>query len=80
MTPHAVRPAGDPGREAAPVDGYFVDTLVGEDDALVAARESGRSTTMPRAEVAPNQGKLLAGMVGAGRVLEFGTLDGPRSR
>lgn len=61
------------------VDRYFVDTLVGEDDALVAARESGPLTTMPRAEVAPNQGRLLALLAqtgGARRVLEFGTLAG----
>jgi predicted O-methyltransferase YrrM len=46
---------------------------------LAAARESGRQTTMPRAEVTPNQGKLLAmvcGIAGARRVLEFGTLAG----
>ena len=61
------------------VDGYFVETLIEEDDALVAARESGLITTMPLAEVAPNQGKLLGlfvEMVGASRVLEFGTLAG----
>ncbi|MFJ5291019.1 MULTISPECIES: O-methyltransferase [unclassified Streptomyces] len=61
------------------VDAYFVDTLVPEDKALVNARESGRRTTMPQAEVAPNQGKLLAmlcQMTGATRVLEFGTLAG----
>lgn len=61
------------------VDDYFVDTLIDEDDALVAARKSGQLTTMPRAEVAPNQGKLLgllAQMTGARRVLEFGTLAG----
>jgi predicted O-methyltransferase YrrM len=61
------------------VDDYFVDTLVPEDDALVAARRSGHLTTMPSAEAAPNQGRLLAllaQMVGARRVLEFGTLAG----
>ncbi|WP_133918253.1 O-methyltransferase [Streptomyces sp. NBC_00582] len=61
------------------VDDYFVETLVGEDEALVGARESGRGSSMPQAEVAPNQGRLLAllcGMVGARRVLEFGTLAG----
>jgi len=61
------------------VDAYFVATLVGEDDALAGARGSGALTTMPRAEVAPNQGKLLALLVqmsGATRVLEFGTLAG----
>ena len=61
------------------VDAYLVDTLVVEDEALVLARQSGGHTTMPAAEVAPNQGKLLhllALMVGATRVLEFGTLAG----
>ncbi|WP_316519966.1 O-methyltransferase [Kitasatospora brasiliensis] len=61
------------------VDAYFVDTLVPEDEALIEARESGRRTTMPQAEVAPNQGKLLAMLchiAGATRVLEFGTLAG----
>ncbi len=61
------------------VDGYFVDTLVDEDEALAAARQAGRLTPMPHAEVAPNQGRLLAllaQMMGATRVLEFGTLAG----
>ncbi|GAA0266136.1 O-methyltransferase [Cryptosporangium japonicum] len=58
---------------------YFADTLVPEDEALAAARLSGHLTTMPSAEVAPNQGRLLAllaQMAGAKRVLEFGTLAG----
>lgn len=61
------------------VDRYFVDMLVAEDRALAAARRSSAETTMPQTEVAANQGKLLAllvGMVGARRVLEFGTLAG----
>ncbi|HEY0719070.1 MAG TPA: O-methyltransferase [Streptosporangiaceae bacterium] len=61
------------------VDGYFAGLLVAEDEALAAARQSGRQTTMPAAEVAPNQGKLLAllcQLAGAVRVLEFGTLAG----
>jgi predicted O-methyltransferase YrrM len=63
------------------VDAYLVDTLLAEDqdEALARAIESGRGTTMPRAEVAPNQGKLLAllcRITGASRVLEFGTLAG----
>jgi predicted O-methyltransferase YrrM len=61
------------------VDAYLVETLVDEDAALAQAREDGALTTMPRAEVAPNQGKLLAllaQMTGATRVLEFGTLAG----
>jgi predicted O-methyltransferase YrrM len=61
------------------VDAYFVDTLLVEDQALTTTRESGHRTTMPKAEVAPNQGKLLAMLcqiAGAVRVLEFGTLAG----
>lgn len=61
------------------VDHYFGQTLGLEDAALVAARESSTQTTMPAAAVAPNQGALLAllaGMAGAARVLEFGTLAG----
>lgn len=61
------------------VDAYFGDAFVAEDGALVAARESGLRTTMARAEVAPNQGKLLGllcQIAGASRVLEFGTLAG----
>jgi predicted O-methyltransferase YrrM len=61
------------------VDDYFTELLVAEDDALRAARRSCLDTTMPRAEVAPNQGKLLAllcQLAGARRVLEFGTLAG----
>lgn len=61
------------------VDAYFASALVPEDASLVAARESGQRTTMPNAEVAPNQGAflaLLAHITGAKRVLEFGTLAG----
>ncbi|MGC5626758.1 O-methyltransferase [Georgenia sp. Z1344] len=61
------------------VDEYFEQALAIEDDALVQARESGATTTMPNAEVAPNQGAflgLLASMTGALRVLEIGTLAG----
>jgi len=61
------------------VDDYFVDMLVSEDEALADARASGQRTTMPQAEVAPNQGRLLAllcRMAGAKRVLELGTLAG----
>lgn len=61
------------------VDRYFVDALVDEDDNLRGARERAIAAGLPNAEVAPNQGKLLmllAQMVGARRVLEFGTLGG----
>jgi len=61
------------------VDTYFDELLVTEDDVLAATRAAGRRTTMPRAEVSPGQGKLLAllcRIAGARRVLEFGTLAG----
>lgn len=61
------------------VDDYFTELLVDEDEVLTAARDSGRRTTMPDAEVAANQGALLSMLVriaGARRVLEFGTLAG----
>lgn len=61
------------------VDAYFTGALIQEDTALAVARESGARTTMPQAEVASNQGALLSlitQMVGARRVLEFGTLAG----
>jgi predicted O-methyltransferase YrrM len=61
------------------VDTYFADMLVSEDEPLVIAREASRQTTMPQAEVSPNQGKflgLLCQIAGAARVLEFGTLAG----
>lgn len=64
------------------VDDYFAGALVQEDEALTAARQSSSRTTMPNAEVAPPQGALLgliAQMIGARRVLEFGTLAGQRS-
>jgi predicted O-methyltransferase YrrM len=61
------------------VDEFFGAVLALEDEALAAARESGARTTMPQAEVAPNQGALLgliARLAGARRVLEFGALAG----
>jgi len=61
------------------VDRYFAGLLVSEDEALIAARRSSPQTTMSNADVAPNQGKLLAllgQLTGATRVLEFGTLAG----
>lgn len=61
------------------VEDYFRATLVDEDAALARARTSSADTTAPGIEVAPSQGALLAllaGMSGARRVLEFGTLAG----
>lgn len=61
------------------VDRYFIDQLVSEDDALVAARTSSEFTALPFADVSPTQGALLSVITrlsGARRVLEFGTLAG----
>lgn len=61
------------------VDLYFFDALVGEDDALRAARDTAQHVGLPMIEVAPNYGKLLAllaEMMGAKRILEFGTFAG----
>jgi predicted O-methyltransferase YrrM len=66
-------------RQWQDVDHYFIDQLVGEDTALREAREASRAAGLPDHEVAPNQGKLLSlicQLVGARRVLEFGTLAG----
>lgn len=61
------------------VDRYLIDTLADEDEALAAARLSSSETTAPGIEVTANQGRLLrmlAELVGARRVIEFGTLAG----
>jgi len=61
------------------VDEYIEAHLIGSDDALQAALETNRARALPSIDVAPNQGKLLyllAGMLGARRVLEIGTLGG----
>jgi predicted O-methyltransferase YrrM len=69
----------DPLASASAVDAFLDETLVQEDEALVAARRSAARTTMPQAAVSPTQGKLLsmiAQMCGARLVLELGTLAG----
>ena len=61
------------------VDRYLIDTLADEDEALATARLSSSETTAPGIEVTANQGRLLrmlAELVGARRVIEFGTLAG----
>lgn len=61
------------------VDAYFIENLSPDDDALNAARDSSRAAGLSDHEVAPNQAKLLSlicSMIGAKRVLEFGTLAG----
>ena len=63
----------------AAVDRYFEDRLIGEDEALKAARAASDSAGLPPINVAPNTGKflmLVAAMVGARRILEIGTLGG----
>jgi predicted O-methyltransferase YrrM len=64
---------------APAVDAYFAGALVDEDDALRHARLDSAASSMPKAEVSPNQGALLgllARMCGARRILEIGTLTG----
>jgi predicted O-methyltransferase YrrM len=64
---------------APEVDAYFAGALLHEDGALRHARLDSAGSSMPKAEVAPNQGallSLLARMCGARRVLEIGTLAG----
>ena len=61
------------------VDEYFIEQLSPEDETLSAVRRVSRIAGLPEVEVAPNQAKFLAllcAMVGARRVLEFGTLAG----
>ena len=60
------------------VDDYFA-RLFPHDPALESAHESSSETTLPGADVTPHQGALLAMLarvLGATRVLEFGTLAG----
>jgi len=70
---------GSGERGWAAVEAYLVEELVAEDPALAAARDAGRAAGLPAIEVAPTEGRLLwllCRVVGARRVLEFGTLAG----
>lgn len=61
------------------VDAYFIEHLSPEDEALRAVRRASQAAGLPDHEVAPNQAQLLSllcRMIGARRVLEFGTLAG----
>jgi predicted O-methyltransferase YrrM len=61
------------------VDEYVERHVVGEDSALVAARETSAAAALPPIAVTPAQGKLLhllARMCGARSILELGTLGG----
>lgn len=61
------------------VDRFIGDTIVEEDEALREAVEAAEAAGLPSIHVSPPQGKLLhllARLVGAKRILEFGTLGG----
>jgi predicted O-methyltransferase YrrM len=61
------------------VDEMFNAVLHTEDDALIAARDSGRAAGLPPIEVSAQHGRLLAVLAKAtraSRVLEIGTLAG----
>jgi predicted O-methyltransferase YrrM len=61
------------------VDEYFSSLLAREDDALRQALASSARAGLPEIQVTPCQGRLLAilaGAVGARRILEVGTLGG----
>jgi predicted O-methyltransferase YrrM len=61
------------------VDEYLAGRLVPPDEVLEAAVKVGIDAGMPQIQVSPTQGKflyLLARMLGAGRILEIGTLAG----
>jgi predicted O-methyltransferase YrrM len=63
----------------AAVDALFEQRLLGDDHVLDAALRDAASAGLPPINVSPTQGKLLHLLVrsiGAGRVLEIGTLAG----
>ena len=63
----------------AEVDGYIADLFVRPDPALEAALAASAEAGLPAIEVSPPQGKLLmllAKILGAGKILEIGTLGG----
>jgi predicted O-methyltransferase YrrM len=63
----------------AEVDRFIGETIVAEDEALRAAVERAEAAGLPSIQVSPPQGKLLGmlvRLVGAKRILEFGTLGG----
>jgi predicted O-methyltransferase YrrM len=63
----------------AEVDRFIGETVVREDEALRAAVEAAEAAGLPPIQVSPPQGKLLQLLVrllGARKILEFGTLGG----
>jgi predicted O-methyltransferase YrrM len=63
----------------AAVDQFVGETIVEEDEALRSAVKAAEEAGLPSIQVSPPQGKLLqllVRLVGAKKVLEFGTLGG----
>lgn len=63
----------------AAVDAFIGETIVAEDEVLRGAVEAAAAAGLPAIQVSPPQGKLLellVRLVGAKRILEFGTLGG----
>ncbi len=61
------------------VDAFLDSTVVGDDPEMAAVLEASEAAGLPRIAVSTQQGKflcLLAGAVGARRILEIGTLGG----
>ncbi len=61
------------------VDEFLDSTVVGDDPALTAALQASDAAGLPQIAVSAQQGKflsLLAGAIGARRILEIGTLGG----
>jgi predicted O-methyltransferase YrrM len=61
------------------VDRFLGETIVAEDAGLRGAVEAAEAAGLPAIQVSPPQGKLLAllvRLVGARKILEFGTLGG----
>ncbi|HKF82410.1 MAG TPA: O-methyltransferase [Solirubrobacterales bacterium] len=61
------------------VDQFIGETIVAEDEALRGAVAAAEAAGLPAIQVSPPQGKLLqllVRLVGAKRILEFGTLGG----
>lgn len=61
------------------VDAFLDSTVVGDDPALTAALRDSDAAGLPQIAVSAQQGKflsLLAGAIGARRILEIGTLGG----
>ncbi|KZS66323.1 methyltransferase [Mycobacterium kansasii] len=64
---------------ARDVDAFLDSTVVGDDPALSTALQTSDAAGLPRIAVSAQQGKflcLLAGAMGARRILEIGTLGG----